>query len=948
MPASFDILRSPFVLLGVDLSASAEDVTEAFEDALADGLYAEQELVQARQSLITPLRRLDAELQFLPDTPANDRRAVLTALKSSQDATRLRNAFQKLPVISKANLCAHIASHSAADADTLNLWVTSQAEIDPEKVYAALLRSREAAGVVRPHLDAVSNSLRALRAEQARAIFDGFAVPADSIQPVKTCTERVIDQQDEKAIDVLGILLSQFERLVDQELSLRRERVEATFQALKEKPDEAGNFAVAEQALRTWNEAAEPLQLFESHKGRNEPKSQSLYQWVRGIAIDLANEQSRFDVALSITRSCKQTFSKLARALDQLAEDETSLNERILYSGIEPLAKAIDQLGADLTKFAGELRKGAFGSSAIGNAKEIRAKFIDAVKATSGKESAEAPWLILRSLAIKLNNELEDTDAALALTSGVLDLTNELKPPEEVISRARDDKRALRRNQLEKELLQCLEQSRLQRAIEIIGNLLQDFKSPEERDTLTNLQGKVQRKIWGRYLRWGFWPAVALCGLVISNLNDKSYSTRSYPSPSSSTYSSRSQPGSYQPPPSRPALPPYQPPRIPSAPERTTPSEPARAVELIPPIGRGLQFTVSNVRYCMYQKVRLENIKPELRTAIESDSFNELVRDYNSRCSDYMYFERDRGTVEGELLLKGAELRLQAQRTLQEWRQKYAARQPVELPVPETPSYVPPSASRPAPTESSSQPLPLPVENSGNAAPENSVQDSYSSDRIDLLRLNDATRVQSRLIELGFLKGVADGTWGPQSRAALRSFRAAVNLPASDAWTSDVAERLFSTFAPKAPNVSTPLALLPDAAFPAPSGASLNPLNKEHAAQIHMRLRALGFYAGRSNELWSPMSRNALRDFKASQGLPANDDWDALTEQRLLGGATQASGDDSDQVRFARLFAGTWATAPSACPNSGVGSDALPLTITRSQAKSLSGEIMRDCIVFSA
>jgi peptidoglycan hydrolase-like protein with peptidoglycan-binding domain len=47
---------------------------------------------------------------------------------------------------------------------------------------------------------------------------------------------------------------------------------------------------------------------------------------------------------------------------------------------------------------------------------------------------------------------------------------------------------------------------------------------------------------------------------------------------------------------------------------------------------------------------------------------------------------------------------------------------------------------------------------------------------LDLAQVEDAKRVQRRLIDLGFLFGTADGNWGPRSRGALRDFRGAQGL----------------------------------------------------------------------------------------------------------------------------------------------------------------------------
>jgi hypothetical protein len=56
----------------------------------------------------------------------------------------------------------------------------------------------------------------------------------------------------------------------------------------------------------------------------------------------------------------------------------------------------------------------------------------------------------------------------------------------------------------------------------------------------------------------------------------------------------------------------------------------------------------------------------------------------------------------------------------------------------------------------------------------------------------DITRTQSRLIELGYLQGPADGRWGPRSRQALLAFKISNGLTADDKLEPPVIERLLS------------------------------------------------------------------------------------------------------------------------------------------------------------
>jgi len=71
--------------------------------------------------------------------------------------------------------------------------------------------------------------------------------------------------------------------------------------------------------------------------------------------------------------------------------------------------------------------------------------------------------------------------------------------------------------------------------------------------------------------------------------------------------------------------------------------------------------------------------------------------------------------------------------------------------------------------------------------------------RLDLGNIEDAKRVQQRLIDLGFLFGSADGIWGPRSRRALEDFRAAQKIGQGDAWDETTQQLLFGESAVRAP-----------------------------------------------------------------------------------------------------------------------------------------------------
>jgi peptidoglycan hydrolase-like protein with peptidoglycan-binding domain len=120
----------------------------------------------------------------------------------------------------------------------------------------------------------------------------------------------------------------------------------------------------------------------------------------------------------------------------------------------------------------------------------------------------------------------------------------------------------------------------------------------------------------------------------------------------------------------------------------------------------------------------------------------------------------------------------------------------------------PPSTATGSP---SSQPIPsiglvrtVPEGNVRPVAPQRSLTKNIAASLQDV---SEVIRVQTRLVELGYLNGPADGVWGSKSRTALRSFKEANRLPKDDTWDQLTAEYLFAASAARAPlNLSPPLA----------------------------------------------------------------------------------------------------------------------------------------------
>jgi len=197
-----------------------------------------------------------------------------------------------------------------------------------------------------------------------------------------------------------------------------------------------------------------------------------------------------------------------------------------------------------------------------------------------------------------------------------------------------------------------------------------------------------------------------------------------------------------------------------------------------------------------------------------------------------------------------------------------------------------------------------------------------ATELLNLLRTANATRVQQRLIDTGFLSAPANGIWGPRSREALRDFRLANGLGSDDTWDERTQSQLFAAPTTRAGATKPEKPQQNEAVAPAPRpDPGRNPLKKPDAIWIQTKLRDLGYFSGNATGFWGPSSRNALRDFKSMNELPADDHWDKDAEQKLA---------SKQSVPASSTFIGGWSDDAG---ESQIGERKAPLVITARQAK---------------
>lgn len=760
-----------------------------------------------------------------------------------------------------------------------------------------------------PSLDALNAALHDLAARHSKAALEGFLTTTNAATAVLECTTRVLASPGPNGIEALDGIIRAYAQTVGPELSTYEEQVTTACNCLRAQPSNASAVAAIAKAVHNWHSLGASMIALEAYKDRDHERASTLCYQLRSLAVDLANDHHQYDLALSLTKVALDSFSALPRAASQLKEDIPILESRVTEAGVEPLRKWINVLGDDHLVLVEDLQRYGFCREATEDTKELFDCFSRSVQATQSTKASDLPWILVRGIALAINNNENAPRAALALTIGLLRHAEGRSVSIEVLDQLREDRRTIERNILQDEMSTHIKANRVSEALAIVSKLLSDFTSPEERNLLRGVQAKLQSRRTGQRVRWAFFGLIG-AGILIAVLTDNSSSPPGY---------TRRTP---QPSPTYP-LPPIQG-TFGSSPVVTPPTTHSTA-ELIPEPGAGRDFSQGNIRYCLYQEVRLDAVRTSLSTNQDIDAFNTLISDWNSRCANYRYLESDMSAVRLEVTQKEASLEEDGRKIVAAWRQQIV---PTIQPPYAPPTPYVPSAPRPYTPSISASTETVPL------SPPKASPDQQVTLALDLLRTDDATRVQKRLAELGYFQGPPNGTWGPQSRGALYLFKLSNGLGSDDLFDSATANQLFSTSVIRSGAGTKSSGAQPtfETNYAAPYGATLNPLNRSDATRIHSKLRALGFYKGKNDSIWSGASRVALRDFKKKYGLSQDDVWDASTEQKLLSVAPDRPA-GSVQDAFATTVAGTWVTDIRACPRGSGGTDAPPILITATRAE---------------
>jgi hypothetical protein len=413
----FSLQQNPFAVLGVSPRASLTDIENAFEDAIIDFPHREAQLLKDKQALLTPNARLVAELSWLTEIAPSRARTALDSL-GGEDAADVCAIIDTLPPLARANMAADAAGRFG-DPRIVASIARAHEQIRTHDVAVMVNSVRATACFTQVDETQVAEGLKALRQRHASAALAGLVARGDPAGALGAMFETLNAPHNGFASD----LLREYDHWSLPHLSAIAESVDEALAAVV--ANSAGAVPRLCQQLEAWDQLSHPAQLFARACGLDEERTLKIYQRVRNAAVDLSNEQSRYEDALQITLVMQELFEELPTAAARLDQDLEILHDLAatarMSNGLKALEAAVAAAQKDLITFASELKSLGFrGDSASNRITQFWVALRAGDAAVRGSDRPDSALMLVRGLSIDLNNEVNEPRAALALLEGAL------------------------------------------------------------------------------------------------------------------------------------------------------------------------------------------------------------------------------------------------------------------------------------------------------------------------------------------------------------------------------------------------------------------------------------------------------------------------------------------------------------------------------------------------
>ncbi len=632
----FELTTSAFHFLKANYGSDQSDIAELVDDAEYAGVFEPEQIQRAQQSLLAPMARLEQEVSWLPELSQAQISNVFDLITSG-DVVELRKSTEHFPELAKANVLAHLCGIGNVTDDLFHSLVAAWDEVEQTNLLNVINDGRERAGFPSIELQQLRDALKDLEGLHARTA----AVGIWTLDRPGETMERIVETELRRhpSSSFLGQFVRRYDNLSEPDLVRVSDEIDSCIERAGESDADLSVVVSAiSDLLVRWDDINQPVQVYEQHQGHEEGRSKRIYEKLRTLCLELANDRSEFSDARLLSEALLRTFPELESVAEVLKRDvaqlETLDEQQKQQQHIEPLIAACEAAKNQLPKVKKALARNGFSQASKGPTSDILAAFKTALAELADKSLA---FVVVRDLALYINNDRNDPETAFRLVNGLLSYAG-AHPSNELSEKLEEERAVLHRNWKMNELDKNA--GNLTAMLQTVDDMLK-YARGSERSELQQLKTKIERKRFGKKLKWGIYASIAavIGFFVIAGEMDRPARRSTY----------------------QPSTPRVATPTPAAAPTQTVERE------VLPPVGQGLTLNRSQIRYCVFQGQRLDAIRPLTSTNNQIDRFNRLIEDLNSRCSNYRYRSGALSSIQREARENASELRADARRIVASW-----------------------------------------------------------------------------------------------------------------------------------------------------------------------------------------------------------------------------------------------------------------------------------------
>ncbi|CAN7246486.1 hypothetical protein LJR016_000918 [Devosia sp. LjRoot16] len=625
----FDLLQNPFAILNLSPDATREDIVAAFDDGIADNSAPEGALREARRQLLAPKLRMLATVEFLPDATQHQREEAVAALRQSLPLPDLDALAKTLPAFSQAIFLSQLAQLGPSSA-ILGSFARSRAQSGRDTIATTVAELLMASGTPQPQGEAINEVIDEVTQRGADRLFVAYADANAAASDMVQCLNEELAQAATEQVGALGVVVEAYAKMALPDLQAARRKVEDVAEAIRKDPDLPGGIQSLTSVLHEWDAMAQPQQLLASHKGRDEGAARELFQFLRGLMLELANEHERPKTALEINEASLSVFAELPRAEQQLQEDRAALEGLAALEKLQELSAFVNNAKQNPDPLVDDLKQGGFGEGARGDAARLYGIFNKSLASTQGSPASEHVWGFVRDLALEINNEFDEVVASQRLIEGLHAHPGFREVSATMQAALETDLHTVRANAVHAKLNRAIQQSDRRQTKVHLAELVSITRDPADRQLYQKAIEEIDAANRRRAIKWVIWATIglALIGYLLTSNGGRPYSTSSSSSASSTA-------------------------------------------EAMPLLGTSQPLNRANIRYCVYQNARLDAASQMLATETNGsviDAFNRKADEYNSRCDDYRYYPEDLSAVQAELAIRRDALTAEGRNWVRIWR----------------------------------------------------------------------------------------------------------------------------------------------------------------------------------------------------------------------------------------------------------------------------------------